>query len=141
MNPPGRLFSAEGGATRLSLNERMHLAFQDADIMTLFVQARPRWATGSGLPERGSSDIAPAGELRQHAAPWRGLHRRHEAHGEWRPNVRAPDLGVSLRMQMVLAQASACVSDGDVLSTCVRRHQARDQEGMDGCNVVRPKLS
>ena len=110
--------------SRMSINDRMNLVFQDSDILPLFVQVRApaEQAHGSRCADAPCAAQENYVNLRPNAAgsDLQRLVRR----------VLCEDVSTCAEApfpacQELLARASSSIADGDVLMSTVRRYQAR----------------
>jgi len=130
----GRLMSAEA---RMPINERANLVFQDSDIIPLFIQARSAHVVRL---YHLCNALAATGELPELTSYVRRL-RRNSAHGAFRRLRSKRGFNVMHCMQELVARASACIADGDVLTTAVRRHQVTGQRCTRALAVRLPALT
>ena len=113
----------------MPINERANLVFQDSDIIPLFIQVIAAQRTFAMLCQ--DFTFFSSGKLHQHAPEH--CAQRPASHGtaefETCHNGVQHPLKVCLvyfsLYQELLADASSAISDGDILNTTVRRHQAR----------------
>ena len=110
--------------SRMSINDRMNLVFQDSDIMPLFVQVSApavqpaHYANASCASQENYVNLRPnaaGGSDLQRLVRRAVLGRQHLCASELRP----------FPCQELLARASSSIADGDVLMSAVRRYQAR----------------